>query len=182
MICSSIARMRSSSSHDSSGAQYENISTLSNWWTRKCPACPCRTCRPRAEARRVARVTRRQHVGREGVAAVQGRERHLTRTDEEQLAVVDVVDLGAIGREEPSLLHRALAHECGRDHRRETVLDHRRHRVVDERELEQRGLAHDVGESRTTRLGRACRVDESDRLGERGVIERRVRGSRHPRS
>ena len=63
------------------------------------------------EARRVARVARRQRVGVERVAAVQRRERHLARADEEELAVVDVVHLRAVGREEAGLFHRALAHE-----------------------------------------------------------------------
>ena len=103
---------------------------------------------------------------------MQRRERHLARPDEEQLAFVDVVHLRAIGREEAGLLHRALAHERGRDHGREAVLDHGAHRVVHERELEQRGLAHDVREPRAARLRGARGVDEPDRLGERGVVER----------
>src|SRR6476660_816096 len=93
------------------------------------------------EARRVARITRREHVGSERVAAMQRRERYLARADEEQIAVVYVVDLRTVGREEARLFHRALAYERGRHDRREALGDHRRHRVVDERELEQRRVA-----------------------------------------
>ena len=102
---------------------------------------------------------------------MQRRERNFTRADEEQLAVVDVVHLGAVGREEAGFFHRAFAHERGGDNGNEAVLHDRAHRVVDERELEQRGLAHDVRETRSTRFRGAHRVDEAHRLRERGVVE-----------
>ena len=103
------------------------------------------------------------------------RQRDLARPEEKELAVVDVIHLSTIGGEESGLLHRALAHQSGRDNRHETVADDRGHRVVDERELEQRALAHDVREPGAARLRGARRVDEAHRLRERGVVERRGR-------
>ena len=90
------------------------------------------------EAGGVPAVARRQLLGRERLAAMQRRQRDLARAEQEQLAVVDVVHLGAVGREEARFFHRALAHERGRDHGHEAVPHDRAHRVVDERELEQR--------------------------------------------
>ena len=73
------------------------------------------------EVRRDARVPARELVGGEDLAAVQRRERHLARADEEQLVVVDLVDLRAVGREEPGLLHRRSRTSTGRHDRREPL-------------------------------------------------------------
>ena len=73
------------------------------------------------EARRHAQVPPRERVGGEDLAAVERRERHLAGADEEQLAVVDLVDLRAVGGEEAGLLHRLLAHEHRRHDRREPL-------------------------------------------------------------
>ena len=70
----------------------------------------------------------------------------LTGTEQEELAVVDVVHLVAVGREEARFFHRALATNAGVITGNEPVADDRFHRVVHEGELEQRGLAHDVRE------------------------------------
>ena len=124
------------------------------------------------EARRVTGVAGRELVWSQDLIAVERGERDLARTGEEQVAVVDVVHLGAVGREEARLFHRAFAHERRRDHGHEVVGDDSLHRVVDECELEQRGLAHDVREATATGFRTAHRVDEPERIGERGVVER----------
>ena len=164
MICSSIARMRSSSSHDSSGAhEREHLDLVELVDAEDAARVLAVGAGLAPEARRVARVARRQRVGRERVAAVQRGERHLARADEEQLAVVDVVDLGAVGREEARPLPScARARASGVTTGVNPCGDDRRHRVVDERELEQRGFAHDVGEARAARFGRTRGVDEAD--------------------
>ena len=172
MICSSIARMRSSSSHESLGvAVREHLDLVELVHAEDAARVLAVRAGLAPEARRVAGVAGRQLVGREHLAAVQRRERDLARADEEQLAVVDVVHLRAVGREEarpPPSCARARA--SGVITGTNPCVDDRLHRVVDERELEQRGLAHDVREAAAARFraARACRRTRSRRRTRRG--------------
>ena len=143
MIRSSIARMRSCSSHDSLGlAVREHLDLVELVHAEDAARVLAVRAGLAPEARGVAA---RSAPGSWSGVSVSPRcsadSGDLARADEEQLAVVDVVHLGAVGREEAGLLHRAFAHERRRDHRHEPVRDDRAHRVVHERELEQRGLA-----------------------------------------
>src|SRR3954470_18887267 len=104
---------RSCSSTDRSGSQNTNISTLSNWWTRKIPrvslpAAPASrrkqgqktpprrrrgAARPAPEAGREARVAQRQVGPFEDLARMKRRERDLARADQVQVVVRQPVDL-----------------------------------------------------------------------------------------
>ncbi len=108
----------------SPGRRWRNISTLSNWWHGRCRECPCRRC-PASRRKLVGEAPRTgsaAHRRVEQVAAVQRRERHLARADEEQLVLGQVVDLVAVGREEPGLLHHVLADQHRRHDRSEALL------------------------------------------------------------
>ena len=87
---------------------------------------------------------------------MQRRERHLAGADEEQLVRRRRRTPGAVGREEPGLLHRVLAHQHRRDDRREPLADQLARHPLHERELEQHRLAHQVREAGAAHLGTAC--------------------------
>ena len=106
---------------------------------------------------------------------MQRRRRDLTRPDEEQLAAVDLVDLGPVGGKETGVLHRVLAYQHGRNDRCEALGDDASRHPLHERELEQRAFAHQVREARPAHLDRLLGLDEADADAELGVIEwRRV--------
>ena len=106
------------------GSTKLNISTLSNWWTRKIPrvslpAAPA----SRRKQRREAGVAQRQLGLGEDLVAVQRRERDLRGADEIQVVVGQAVDLLlGVGQERRSRT-APLAHEHGRDHRLEPSAD-----------------------------------------------------------
>ena len=67
---------------------------------------------------------------------------------EEELVALDPVDVDLVGRQEPRAVHRLLADEHGRQDGDEALRDHAVEREPVERELDQRRLAHAVGETR----------------------------------
>jgi hypothetical protein len=73
-------------------------------------------------------------------------ERHLGRPDQIELVLVGAIDVHGLRRQEPRAVHRLLAHEHRRDHRRESLLREDVHRVANERELEQHDVAEQVDE------------------------------------
>ena len=128
------------------------------------------------EARRDAEVAAREAVGGEDLAAVDRRQRHLAGAHEEEVVLLDLVDLVAIGREEPGLLHRLLPHEDGRHDRDEPFADERAGHPLHERELEQHRFAHQVGEAGAAHHDGLLALHPAHRLAERGVVERGWRG------
>src|SRR6478609_9605441 len=87
-----IPSRRSCSPAESSGRTNENISTLSNWCTRK--------------------IVRHQDLAR-----MQRRQRDLRRADEEELVARDLVDHLPLAGEEPRPEERSLAYEDRGDDR-----------------------------------------------------------------
>ena len=106
---------------------------------------------------------------------MQRRERHLAGADEEQLAVVDLVHLRAVGGEEAGLLHRLLAHEHRRHDRREPLAA-RACAVTHCTSASSSSTASRMRYAkREPLIATACsRLDPAHRLAERGVVERRA--------
>ena len=123
------------------------------------------------EAGRVAGVPQRQLVRFEDLAAAHRRERHLRRADEVELVALDPVDVHLVGREEAGAVHRFLAYEHRRQHRREAASDQPVEREPVERELEQRDVADAV--RRTAR-----RTPSPRARGRSSRRSRRARGGR----
>ena len=106
-----------------SGWTNENISTLSNWWTRKIPRVSL-PGGPRlaAKAGREARVAQREVLLREqDLVGVERGEADLRGPDQEEVVAGDLVDLSAVGRQEAGPEERLLPHQHGRRHRGEPL-------------------------------------------------------------
>ncbi len=129
------------------------------------------------EAGRHARVAGRELHGVEALPTVQGRQGDLARADEVELAAVDVVHLGPVGREEPRLLHRGLAHQHRGDDGSEPFGDDPGDRPVHEGEVDEHGLPHQRREPRPAGLDAVTRLDEPHGVGQgRMVAARRGTG------
>jgi hypothetical protein len=83
----------------------------------------------------------------ETLPAVQPRQRHLGRSDQEEVVTVDLVHLMAIGGKEPGIDHHLLAHQHRRYHRDEPVPVEKLENPLDERELQADGGPHQIGEA-----------------------------------
>ncbi len=86
------------------------------------------------EVGREGRVLERQLLPLEDLAHVQPGQGHLGRASQVQALVRHLVDLEALGREEPGAVHRLLADEYRRDHRREALRHQALERPAVERE------------------------------------------------
>ena len=91
-----------------------------------------------------------------------GRQGHLGRAGEVELVALDPVEVDLLGGEEAGAVHRVLADEHGREHRREPGGSEAVEREAVERELEQRGRADAVDEARAGDLGAALGVDPGE--------------------
>jgi hypothetical protein len=78
---------------------------------------------------------------------VHRRERHLGSAREVELVSLDPVDVDLVGGKEAGSVHRLLAHEHGRQHRREPLRDEAVEREAVEGELDERRLADSVREA-----------------------------------
>src|ERR687892_713075 len=150
---SSTASRDSCGSEESSGRQKTNISTLSNWCTRNIP----RVSLPAAPD------SRRERVRLELLAYVHGRQGHLRGPGQVEVVALDTVDVGLVRGEEPRPVHGRLAHEDGREHRREPLLHQPLQREAVEGELHERGVADPVGEARARDPGAPLHVDPAER-------------------
>ena len=105
------------------GSTKLNISTLSNWWTRKMPArVAAGGAGLAAEAGREARVAERQLVGVEDLRpACSDGERDLRGPDQEELVLRDLVDHLPLAGEEAGPVQRLLADEHRRGDGREAL-------------------------------------------------------------
>src|SRR5215831_2316448 len=114
------------------------------------------------EVRRERRVAERQLLGVEDLARVQPGQRDLRGPGEEEPFVDDLVDLEALGGEEPGAEHRFLADEHRRDHRLEALGDDAVQRPAVEREGETCRVADDVAEPGAREPGRAFHLEAAE--------------------
>ena len=97
-------------------------------------------------------------------------ERDLGGAGEEEPVGLERVDVRAVGGEEAGSVHRLLANEHGRDHRREPCLRQMVERELVERHRHERGVADDVAEARAGHARRSLHVEAPDL----GVLARRL--------
>ncbi len=101
-------------------------------------------------------------------------ERHLGGARQVQAVLLERVDVGPLGREEPGADHRLLAHEHGRQDRRESgprdVVD----RETVESQREQRGVADHVPEAGAGEPRRTLELEPPDLCGLAGLTPRRL--------
>ena len=160
MIDSSMASSRSCSSSAVSGSTKQNISTLSNWCTRKMP----RVSLPAAPASRRKQlekpgVAQRQLVGGQDLVAVHRGQRHLGGADEVEVVVGQGVDLLLGVGQKAGAVQRLLADEHRRDHRLKALAAELLHGVAHERQLQQDQVAAQVGKARAREPRAALHVD-----------------------
>ena len=122
-------------------------------------------------SRPAAPASRRKFVEKRGVAQrqlverlghVQPREPDLRGAGQIEVVALDRVDVRALGREEARAVHRLLAHEHRRQHRREAFLDEPVEREAVVREREQCGVADPVAEARAGHARRALHLEAAD--------------------
>src|SRR3954447_76577 len=184
---SSIASSRSCSSLEAPGSTNENISTLSNWWTRKMP----RVSRPAApaprreqgrkgpggaglaaEAGREGAVAQRQLTCVEDLAGVEAGEADLGGAGEEELVLGDFVDLVAVAGQEAGPLQRLFADEDRGDDRLVALAADQLDREADQRQLEQDQVPLQIGEARAGELGRLLHLDQAQLSADLEVVAR----------
>ena len=93
---------------------------------------------------------------------MQRRERDLRGAGQEQSFRLERVDVRAVGGEEARPVHRLLADEDGRDHRREVCLDEVLERELVESHRDASGIADDVAEPRAGDARGALHVEAPD--------------------
>src|SRR6266545_2758166 len=124
------------------------------------PRVSPRGARLAAEARRERAVADRELV--EDLVEVHADQRDLGGADEVEPVLGHRVVVALVGREEAGAVHRLLAHEHRRDHRREPFGDEPLECKSVEREREQRRVAGEETEARTGELGRALELEAAD--------------------
>ena len=89
-------------------------------------------------------------------------ERDLGGAREVELVGLERVDVRPVGREEAGAVHRLLAHEHGRQHRREPVRNRAVEREAVERQREERGVADQEAEARARQARGALELEAAD--------------------
>ena len=86
----------------------------------------------------------------------------LGRPREVEPVLLERIDVGALGGEEARAVHRLLAHQYGRDHRREARLGEMLEGELVERHRHPRRIADDVAEACSRDAGGALHVEAAD--------------------
>ena len=100
-------------------------------------------------------------------------ERDLGGAGEVEVVGLERVDVRPVGREEAGAVHRLLAHEHGRQHRRVPVRDRAVEREAVERHRDERRVADEVAEARAREPRRPLHLEAAD-LGVLGAVGRRI--------